>query len=195
MREYFITTGRLGVSHWQPDDKPLALALWGDPEVNRYISINSFTEEQVYQRLANEIETQQKYGIQYWPVFLKDTGENIGCCGLRQLEIGPAVIESCDPAIPAPATLGNDGYEIGLHLKPPYWGKGYALETAQAVIAYAFGRLGQTVLYARHHPRNTASEKLIARLGFRHQYNLTYQSFKLKIPVYRYKKDDYLKSQ
>lgn len=177
MRKYFITTARLGLSHWQPADEPLALALWGDPAVSRYISVNGFTDEQVRARLATEIENSEKHSVQYWPVFLKDTGEHIGCCGLRLLDVPPD-------------TIGFGGYELGFHLRSAYWGKGYATEAARAVIAYAFGTLGLDCIYAGHHPANAASAALLGKLGFIYLADMLYPPTGLKHPVYCIKSDN-----
>jgi hypothetical protein len=35
MRAYFLTSPRLGFSTWSHDDLPLAMDLWGDPNVTR----------------------------------------------------------------------------------------------------------------------------------------------------------------
>src|SRR5216684_4242363 len=79
---YFLKTERLGFSLWQPDDLPLAQALWGDAQVSRLIG-GPFSPQQVEQRLAREIAHLDSVGVQYWPLFLLRSGEFVGCCGLR----------------------------------------------------------------------------------------------------------------
>jgi ribosomal-protein-alanine N-acetyltransferase len=37
MNYYFLKTSRLGFRQWSIADLPLAMALWGDPEVTRFI--------------------------------------------------------------------------------------------------------------------------------------------------------------
>jgi RimJ/RimL family protein N-acetyltransferase len=56
--------------------------------------------------------------------------------------------------------------EIGYALGRPYWRQGYMLEALHALIEYAFESLGLNRLEADIDPRNTASEKTLARLGF-----------------------------
>ena len=66
MHEYLIRTERIGFGSWQEDDRDLALLLWGDPAVSRYISRTGvFTEEEIIQRLQTEIQNERQYGIQY----------------------------------------------------------------------------------------------------------------------------------
>src|SRR5262245_41503428 len=108
---YFLTTERLGFRTWVIEDLPLALGLWGDPEVTRLIDARcQLSEDQVRERLLREVSLQASHGVQYWPVFLLATGEHLGCAGLR------------------PSRLEQGIYEIGAHLRPRCWGQGYATE-------------------------------------------------------------------
>lgn len=145
---YFLKTARLGFRHWSRDDLPLAVALWGDPEVTRYIG-GPFSPGQIKERLDGEIAAMSAHRIQYWPIFLL-TGddEHVGCGGLR------------------PYRPEDQIYELGIHLRPAYWGRGLAVEAGQAVIRYGFETLGAKGLFAGHHPGNAASRRLIEKLGF-----------------------------
>lgn len=66
--EYFLKTKRLGFKQWTKDDLPLALAVWGDAEVTRYVG-GPFSREQVAARLDREIASMLAYRVQYWPIF------------------------------------------------------------------------------------------------------------------------------
>ena len=145
---YFLKTARLGFRLWSSDDLPLALALWGDPQVTRFIG-GPFSETQIQERLAREIASMSDQRVQYWPVFSLADGDFAGCCGLR-----PYKPEECI-------------YELGFHLRPAHWGKGFAVESARAVIAHAFDSLGAQQLFAAHHPENLASRKVLEKLAFR----------------------------
>ena len=66
MKEFFLTTERLGFSVWSEKDISDALELWGNPEVTKFISADGkMSKEQVYQRLKKEIETYDNANIQY----------------------------------------------------------------------------------------------------------------------------------
>jgi [ribosomal protein S5]-alanine N-acetyltransferase len=168
---YFLKSARLGFRHWKKEDLPLALAVWGDPSVTRFVG-GPFSPEQVAQRLDREIVSQNNYGIQYWPIFLLETGEQVGCAGMR--------IYNLDEKI----------YAMGFYLRPKFWGRGFSTETGRAVIAYAFDALGASALFAGHHPENTASKNVLAKLGFQFTHKqlypptgLDHDSYLLKRPT------------
>jgi [ribosomal protein S5]-alanine N-acetyltransferase len=146
---------RLLFRRWQPDDLELAVALWADPEVTRFIG-GPASRAAVADRLAAEIATEAEVGFQYWPVFQRSDGAHVGCCGLR-------------PHAPTERV-----HELGVHILPAFWRRGFALEAARAVIAHAFGPLAAAGLFAGHNPGNHASRALLAKLGFRYTHDELY---------------------
>jgi RimJ/RimL family protein N-acetyltransferase len=149
--DYFLETRRLGFRTWRSDDFALARGLWGDPKVMELLdSRGRLTDGQVREKLALELESQARFGVQYWPFFLLASGEHVGCCGLRNHDASQGI------------------YELGFHLLPAQWRKGYATEASRAVIRYAFDELGVQALYAGHHPKNMASRRVLLKLGFRY---------------------------
>jgi RimJ/RimL family protein N-acetyltransferase len=169
---YFLHTQRLGFRPWTSADLDLALGLWGDPAVTRFIG-GPFSTLQVRERLRHEIANLTAYGVQYWPIFLRTDDTHVGCCGLR-------------PYPPAPGV-----YEIGFHLRSAYWGHGFAVEAAQAIIAYAFERLRAAGLFAGHHPAHAASRQVLSQLGFRYTHDEFYAPTGLKHPSYRLSAEEY----
>lgn len=136
---YFLKTKRLEFSKWTPSDLALARRLWGNEQVTRWICAGGrFDEDEIAARLAQEIENDKEYGVQYWPLFECASGEFVGCCGLR------------------PHGKKPESMSWG-HLLPAFWGRGYAVEAAPAVIAYAFLTLNADSLFAGHHPENKKS--------------------------------------
>jgi ribosomal-protein-alanine N-acetyltransferase len=155
----------LGFRHWRDADLPLALGLWGDPEVTIWIG-GPFTPDAIAHRLANEIVWQSSTGLQYWPIFLLDGGDHVGCCGLRSYRPQDAI------------------HEIGFHMRREFWGRGFAAEAARAVIRYAFVDLHVSALFAGHNPNNEASRRLLLRLGFEYTHDEFYAPTGLMHPSY-----------
>ncbi|WP_084787606.1 GNAT family N-acetyltransferase [Sphingomonas yabuuchiae] len=62
---------------------------------------------------------------------------------------------------------GDTGHELGYWLTPAAWGRGYATEAGQAVIAMARHALPIARLGAWHFADNPASGRVLTKLGFR----------------------------
>lgn len=169
--EYFVMTERLGFGRWDENDLPLAALLWGDARVSSLIG-GPFSPAEVSARLNREIELTSTYGVQYWPIFLLQNGELAGCAGLRPYKYEERI------------------FELGVHLRPEYWGQGLAQEAGRAVITFAFETLGAKTLFAGHHPGNAASRRLIEKLGFRFTHKEFYASTGLDHPSYLLTKAD-----
>jgi ribosomal-protein-alanine N-acetyltransferase len=146
--QYFLCSERIGFRQWSQDDFVLAKGLWGDPEVTRLFSKLPLSDQQIQARLDSEIDQEKIYGVQYWPMFELATHHHIGCGGLR------------------PYKVDENIYEIGFHLRPQYWGKGFATEAGRTISAYAIDQLGIAALFAGHHPENIGSQKTLRKLGF-----------------------------
>ena len=73
-------------------------------------------------------------------------GEVIGCADVDEID-------------------GKSG-DLGYWLDEAAWGRGLASEAAQAVVDFAFGRLGLGELRSGHAADNAASGKVLAKLGF-----------------------------
>lgn len=174
MREYFLNTTRLAFSIWSEGDIADALELWGNPNVTKLIAADGkMSKDEVCQRLKKEIETYKSYNVQYWPIYIKESNKNIGCCGLR------------------PYNFEKDIFEIGVHLKEEYWGCGLAVEACLAVIEYAFKTLNVNAIFAGHNPKNTASAQLLKKLGFTYTHDEFYPPTGLEHPSYLMTKEEY----
>ena len=164
-KNYFLKTDRIGFSIWEKDDIQLAQLLWGDPEVTKFICASGrFSENDITVRLAKEIENNMEHQVQYWPIFELSSNELIGCCGLRPYD--------------------ERKYEIGFHLRTKFWGQGYAMEAAKAVIDYAFSVLKAEGLFAGHNLNNTVSAKVLRKLGFAYIRDEFYEPTGLYHPSY-----------
>jgi [ribosomal protein S5]-alanine N-acetyltransferase len=153
--DYFLKTPRLGFRLWTNAALPLAIALWGDPQATRLIG-GPFSDTHIQDRVAREIVTMQAHRVQFWPVFLLDGGDFIGCCGFR------------------PRKLEERIFELGYAFLPRYWGKGFATESARAAISHAADSLKARGLFAGHHPENLPSQKILESLGFRYTHRELY---------------------
>ena len=172
--DYFLKSKRLGFRTWSKDDLDLAVGLWGDFKVTRLFDCRGpLSRQQVKYRLHQEIATQSEHGIQYWPIFLLESGEHIGCAGLRRYDISRNILE------------------IGFHIRSYHWRKGYASEAARVVMDYAFVSLKVAGLFAGHNPMNLGSRNLLISLGFAYTHDEFYEPTGLKHPSYFLRADEY----
>jgi RimJ/RimL family protein N-acetyltransferase len=151
-------TERLTFRCWTENDGALAAGLWGDPRVMAFIdSRGPLDAAATRNRLQKDLRNQREHAVQFWPIFLRATGEHVGACGFR-------------PRDPVKRIL-----ELGFALRPLFWGKGLATEAARAAVDHAFGTLGATALFAGHHAANAASRRALEKLGFRHTHDEHYE--------------------
>jgi RimJ/RimL family protein N-acetyltransferase len=84
-------------------------------------------------------------------VVVRMTGEMIGDCMLhwksREHQLG----------------------EVGFALHPDHHGRGYATEAARALVDYGFGEVGLHRIIGRLEARNTASARVLEKLGMRRE--------------------------
>ncbi len=97
--------------------------------------------------LRSLLPTYERNGFGLYLTELKDEGVPIGTCGLIQRD----ALEDVD---------------LGFAFLPKYRGKGYAYESAAAVVAYGKKTFGFNRLVAITAANNSDSVKLLSKLGF-----------------------------
>ena len=162
MAERELETERLILRPPAPDDLPWVLEHMNTPAVVRYLGGEVRSPEEVAQSLADDIAAFGSGGHQRWTVWLRDGAARAGRVGLFHVR---------SPA--APPELQSKR-EIGWTFAEGFWGRGYATEAAQAVIAYAFGTLGLPVLWSQTSDSNESSTRMMQRLGFTRRAELDY---------------------
>ena len=147
------TSARLIFRNWTDQDTAFAEALWCDPEVTYYFG-GAMTREQAHDRLRTERDRESCLGIQYWPIFLHETGAFAGCAGLRPWSMDPSIIE------------------VGVNLMRSVWGLRLGEEALRAVLAYGFDSLDLQRIVAGHGNKHDNSRKLLERVGFKYTHDI-----------------------
>lgn len=104
--------------------------------------------------IGKTLDMYERLGFGSWVAELKSTGEPIGTCGLVKRD-------------------GIDDVEIGYALLPEFRGRGLALESARAVLAYAWEVLRLPRVAAIVTPANDESIKLLEKVGLRFSQRIT----------------------
>jgi RimJ/RimL family protein N-acetyltransferase len=151
-----IVTPRLILRPWTLDDLSGLLDMDTDPEVMRYIGDGSMaTPDQVEATLQRFLEPPPRPGLGLIPVEERATGQFLGWAGLSRPRCVPAIM----PAV-----------EAGWRLRRSAWGRGIATEAARAAISALLPELDLTEeggeIVSIRHPDNTASERVMIKLGF-----------------------------
>jgi [ribosomal protein S5]-alanine N-acetyltransferase len=82
-----------------------------------------------------------------------------------------------------------DTWELGFVFHSGFWGKGYAFESARALISLAFAQWGARRIIAYCNPLNERSWRLLERLSFRREgtmiQNISFHSDDLGNPIWQ----------
>lgn len=144
-----LETERLALRRLTADDAEFMLDLLNQPSFVRFIGdrgVRTPADARAYIQ-NGPVASYKLNGFGLYRVELKETAVPIGICGLLMR----APLEDVD---------------IGFAFLPPYWARGYALESAEAVLAHAKDVMGLSRVVAVVAPSNHASIKLLRKLGF-----------------------------
>lgn len=146
-----LETERLVLSHLTPDtDAEFILRLLNEPSFLRYIgdkSVHTLADAQRYM-IEGPIKSYETNGFGLYKVELKCDATPIGICGLVKRDTLPDA-------------------DIGFAFLEEYWNRGYAVESAAAVLTYARATLQIGHILAITTPDNEASAKLLGKIGLK----------------------------
>lgn len=146
-----LETARLLLREWTLDDVDAFARIYADPEVMRHVgNYRPRTRDETIERKRKSLRHYAEHGFGMWAVCLRPGGEVIGRCGLEYLP-GQATPE----------------VEIGWLLAREHWGRGLATEAAKATLGYGFAVLRLPRIVARAIPSNTASIRIMEKLGMK----------------------------
>ncbi|MGH9939217.1 MAG: GNAT family N-acetyltransferase [Blastocatellia bacterium] len=135
------------------DDADELHRLWIDPGVRKFL-----WDDQVIPRetavavVESGIDGFVTHGFGFWAICFKNDPKLIGFGGLRHF-----------------TEDGSESSEVELlyGVAPGHWGKGIAPEAARAVLRYGFEECALANIYAGADPPNTASFRVIEKLGMK----------------------------
>lgn len=143
-----LETERLILRRLTSDDAEFILELVNDPSWLRFIGdkgVRNLDDARRY-ILTGPVESYERNGFGLYLVALKESGTPLGLCGLVKRDTLPDA-------------------DIGFAFRPAYWSKGYAVESAAAVMSYARDVLKLNRILAITTPDNEASGKLLGKIG------------------------------
>jgi [ribosomal protein S5]-alanine N-acetyltransferase len=143
-----LHTSRLLLRRVTPSDAANVLQSYDKPEMNRYMSVQYHSAEEVQVQLDWYEEIFKNRDGIWWGICLKDTGEMIGNGGFHRWSREHRCIE------------------IGYWILPQHQQQGYAAESVNAMCAYAFEEMNIHRIEAIVEGGNKASLKFLEKYGF-----------------------------
>jgi RimJ/RimL family protein N-acetyltransferase len=176
-----LSTPRLRLCRWRAADLDPLAAIYGDPEVMRYIGDGSTRDHaQTAAGLAKMEQDWDDRGFGLFAVRIAQTGELAGWVGLAV----PAFLPEVLPAV-----------EIGWRLARSFWGSGIATEGARAVLRFGFVDRGLERIISIRHPDNRASGRVMEKLGLTFDRRTVVPAHGGSAEVYARTRTDYLANE
>lgn len=132
-------------------------AMNSDAAVMRYLPGGVESLEQTRMTVDRIKRRWERFGTSWWSFIDAANGELVGAGCIQHLRRSEA---EPDPAYPL---------EIGWRLRRDRWHKGLAFEAANAMMEFAFAKMGAPLLLAVCDPANTPSVALMRRLGMHYR--------------------------
>ncbi len=149
--------------------------LWIDPGVRKFLwDDQMISMETAVAVVESSVDSFATYGFGFWAICFKNDPKLIGFAGLRHF---------VEDGVESPEV------EILYGVAPEHWGKGVAPEAAAAVLRYGFEESGLENIYAGADPPNTASFRVIEKLGMEFARKASVNG--VESVYYAMKRDDY----
>ena len=143
-----LETDRLSLRHLALEDAPFVLELLNSKGFLENIGDRNLRTVEDAERYIRDVfmALYARHGFGLWAVVLKETGELTGICGLVKRD-------------------GLDHPDVGYAFLERFFGRGYAVESAAATLAYARGTLGLRTILGITVPENVGSICVLERIG------------------------------
>lgn len=109
-----------------------------------------FSIDETKKWIERSNQSYKENGFGRYAIFLKETNELIGDCGILKLETDNIIV-----------------HDLGYIIHSPYWNSGFGFEAAKAIMNYGFNELNVEKLYANMPYNHEASVKVAEKLGMK----------------------------
>jgi ribosomal-protein-alanine N-acetyltransferase len=146
MRLPIIETEHLLLRTYVQDDMETIFQMITDPDVRRFFPDRRHKREDIMASLPARMEFWKENGFGQFGICEKGSGNLVGYCGLKPLD-------------------ETDEIEIYYGFFREAWGKGYATESATAVLRFGFEEALLERIVGCTHTENFASQKVLEKIG------------------------------
>ena len=163
--ELTLLSDRLVMTPLESADVDLAVELWTDPEVVRYIC-DVQTGEEIRKEMPDAVRRGGTGAIGIWCIADRETGEKLGSAYLLPM---PTEEDDVDYGMIVMGQMPDADIEVGYFLKPSAWGQGYATEVCKRMLLFAFQEVALNEVVASVDANNIASKNVLEKSGFRYR--------------------------
>ncbi len=181
-----LLSDRLILTPLESTDTDIAVEIWTDPEVVRYIC-DVPTEEEIRQEMPDAIKRGGKGAIGIWSIADRRTGEKLGEAYLLPM---PTDEDDVDYGLIVMGQMPDADIELGYFLKPAAWGQGYATEVSKRMLKFAFEEASLNEVVASVDANNVASKNVLEKSGFR--YLGQARCWGKDSPIYKISRDEWI---
>ncbi len=179
--KFHIETERLVLREIRDGDLEGMYELDSNPKVHKYLGNKPITTKEQAASYIKSIKSQYiERGIGRFAIIEKATGTFVGWSGIK---FNTGEKESIGDK--------KDFYDIGYRLIENFWRKGYARESAEAALAFAFNELKLETIVGTAETENKASNKILKKIGL--QYSETFAYKDVMLHWYTLNNKDYAK--
>ena len=144
-------TARLRLRGLRPGDEEFLASLDSDPAVMNHIHEGPISYDKALHYARMQVGAAAF--PRHWGKWLVESRE--GRTALGWVEMGKL------------SGPDRDDLQVGYEFAPAHWGRGHATEAVSRVLEYAFDEVGLDRVAAIARPDNTASARVLHKLGFR----------------------------
>ena len=184
--ELTLLSDRLMMTPLESADVDLAVELWTDPEVVRYIC-DVPTKEEVRQEMPDTVRRGGTGAIGIWCIADRKTGEKLGSAYLLPM---PTEEDDVDYGSIVMGQMPDADIEVGYFLKPSTWGQGYATEVCKRMLQFAFQEASLNEVVASVDAKNVASRIVLEKSGFLDRGRTL--CWGKESPIYRITRDEWI---
>lgn len=152
-----LETERTYLREFIPEDAIHFFQMNKDPEVIEFTGDAPFKNIEEAELFLQNYDAYKKTGVGRYAVLRKSDHVFLGWSGLRFNHLERQV-------------------DLGYRFYRYYWNQGYATETAQAIITYAFKVLKLPFLIGRAHKDHLASQKVLTKCAFSQEKQIVYKN-------------------
>jgi len=157
-----LLSDRLILTPLELTDIDLAVELWTDPEVVKYIC-DVPTEAEVRREMSDTIKRGGNGCIGIWCIADRKTGEKLGSTYLLPM---PTEEDDVDYGLIIMGQMPDADIEVGYFLRRSAWRKGYATEVCKRMLKFAFKEASLDKVVASVDANNIASQNVLEKSGF-----------------------------